>query len=219
MAFRLHFVEDVFDIPIRPNNERRPRHAHHFLAVHVLFLDHAVSIGNFLVSVAQQRKWQVELVFKFLQRFGFIRRNPQNHGAALFSLLVGIAELAGFNGASWRVGPRVEIKHDPLSAKILQRDWLGILIGQSKLRGFIIDIDIHDHLSFSIKFSINVIPHRAVARHLQHLRFAHFPSNCAHTNLARAEQSSQDQQRPARPGVARTAAEGQSPLDSDHYPY
>src|ERR1700728_4753410 len=93
VALGLHFVEDVFDIPIRPNDKRGPGHAHHFLAVHVLLLDDAVRIGNFLVGITQERKWQVEFIFKFLECFGFIGRNPKNHRATLFSFFMGVAKL------------------------------------------------------------------------------------------------------------------------------
>ena len=44
MAFGFHLVEDVFDLAIRTNNERSPNHAHDFLAVHILFLEHAEGI-------------------------------------------------------------------------------------------------------------------------------------------------------------------------------
>src|SRR5579872_6342415 len=88
VAFRLHFVKDLFDLSIRANDERRASHPHDFLAIHILFLDHAVSIANLLVGVAQEGKWKIELILKLLERFWFIRRNSQNHSSALLRLFV-----------------------------------------------------------------------------------------------------------------------------------
>ena len=73
MPLRLHFLENVLDSPVRPNNERRPRHAHHLLAIHVLFLDHAISVADLLVGVAEQGKRQAVLFLKFLERLGRVR--------------------------------------------------------------------------------------------------------------------------------------------------
>src|SRR5437764_3642132 len=51
VAFGLHFAKDVLDLAIRADDERRSRHTHHFLAVHILFLDDAVSVANVLIGI------------------------------------------------------------------------------------------------------------------------------------------------------------------------
>src|ERR1019366_8254464 len=49
VAFRLHFVEDVFDLSIGADDESGARHAHHLFPIHVLFLNHAIGVANGLI--------------------------------------------------------------------------------------------------------------------------------------------------------------------------
>src|SRR5580700_2313110 len=77
MAFRLHLGKDVLNLAIRPYDERGPHDAHHLLAVHVLHLQHAKRVRDFLVGVGQQRKRQLEFFLKFLLRLGRVRRDAK----------------------------------------------------------------------------------------------------------------------------------------------
>ena len=79
VAFRFHFVEDVFDPPIRPDDECRSGHAHHLLAIHVLFLNHAIGIADSLIGIGDQRKRQVELVQKLLLIFRVVGRDAEHN--------------------------------------------------------------------------------------------------------------------------------------------
>jgi len=56
VAFGLYAGEDLLDFAIFTDDERRARHAHHLLAVHVLFFHDAIGFGNLLIDVAQQRE-------------------------------------------------------------------------------------------------------------------------------------------------------------------
>ncbi len=69
VAFGLYFFEDVDDLSVWAYYKRRTGHAHYFLSVHVLLFDHAIGIGHFLVSIAQQGKGQAELFRKFILGF------------------------------------------------------------------------------------------------------------------------------------------------------
>jgi len=147
VAFGLYFVEDVLDFAVRTDNKSGPHHAHHFLSVHVLFLVHVKGPANFLIGIGQQRERQFVLLLKFLLRAWSIRRDAQQHGAGILHLSIGVAELAGLDGAAGSIGSRIKIEHDVFSAKILERNFFTILVGQSKVRGFIIDIDGHGSVS------------------------------------------------------------------------
>ena len=88
MSLRLHFLENVLDFSIWPNNERRPRHAHHLLAIHVLFLHHSEGLGNFLLGVSEEGEGQVLFFLKFLLRFWRVGRDAKQHGAGLLNLFI-----------------------------------------------------------------------------------------------------------------------------------
>jgi hypothetical protein len=60
---------------------------------------------------------------------------------------VRIAKLARFHGSAWCISPRVEIQHHNFAAKVFERKLFSVLVLQSKVRSFIIDI----HRSFSVK--------------------------------------------------------------------
>jgi hypothetical protein len=72
VTFRLHLREDVLNLAIRTDDERGPDDAHDFFAVHVLFLQHAEGVGDFLVGIGQQREGKLELLLKLLLGFGRI---------------------------------------------------------------------------------------------------------------------------------------------------
>jgi len=73
MAFRLHLLKDVLDLAVRADDECRPRHTHHLLAVHVLFLDHAVCVANDLVGVGDKGERQVEFIGKLFLGLNRVR--------------------------------------------------------------------------------------------------------------------------------------------------
>jgi len=148
MPLGLHLFENVLDLAVGANDERRPRHAHHLLAVHILFLDHAVSIADCFICVSDEREWQVELFGELLLRLHCVRRNTEHHRTRLFDLVERFAEPASFNRSSRGVGTRVEIEYDPFAFVIFEGDFVAVLVKRSKVRGFIIDF--HGILSPSV---------------------------------------------------------------------
>jgi hypothetical protein len=148
MAFGFYFGKDVLDFAVGADYECRPGDTHHFLPIHVFFLDDAIGFSDFLVGICQQGKGQLEFVLKFLLCFGSVRRDAKEDGAGFLNLLVGVAEGAGFDGASGSIGARIKIEHDDLAAQGLERDFPIVLVVQSELRSLIIDVDIHEHLAF-----------------------------------------------------------------------
>ena len=140
MAFRLDVVEDLSDLAIGSNDERGPGNSLHLLAVNIFFFDYAKLITNFLIRVGEQRVWQVVLRLKFLLRFGIIGRDAQNRGTRILQFLVRFAEPASFDGSTGSISFREEKQNHWLAAKLLQRYRVSVLIGQSKLGSFIINL-------------------------------------------------------------------------------
>ena len=97
------------------SDERRcaRRNAYHFLAVHVLLLEDAEHLGDFLLVVGQQGIRQVVLFFKTQLCLRGVGRDAQNHQSGFLQLAVGVAEPARFlwfSQACWpadrRTAPR-----------------------------------------------------------------------------------------------------------------
>src|SRR5208282_3748377 len=64
----------------------------------------------------------------------------EQDSASFLDLLIGVAEGAGFDGASGGVGARIEVQDHGFASQILQREFLSVLVLQSKLGSLIIDI-------------------------------------------------------------------------------
>src|SRR5580658_1076973 len=77
MALSLYFGKDMLDLAIRSDDERGSDDAHDFLAIHVLFLEHAEGIGDFLVRIRQQRERQLEFLLELLLRLGRVGRDAK----------------------------------------------------------------------------------------------------------------------------------------------
>jgi hypothetical protein len=140
MSLGFHVVEDVRDFAVRTDDEAGARDAHHLLAIHVLFFDNAKGIANFLVYVRKKRVGQIVLFLEFFLGLRLVSRDAEHHRAGILEFLVGFAEPASFYGSTGRVGFRKEEKNHALAAEVLQRDVFSVLIRQSKLGGFIINI-------------------------------------------------------------------------------
>ena len=141
MAVGFHLLKNVLDLAVGADDESGPRHAHHFFAVHILFLHHTVEIANGLIGVGDEGEGQIVFIRKLLLRLHRVGGYAQNNGAGFSNLLERFAEPARFDGSAWRIGPRIKVKHDPLGLVVLQRDLVAVLVERSKVRGFIINFD------------------------------------------------------------------------------
>jgi hypothetical protein len=141
MAFGFYFGKDVLNRAVGSDDESGAGDAHDFLAIHVFLLDNAVGFGNLLVGVSEEGKWKLEFILKFLLGFGRIGRDAEENGAGFLNLAVGVAEGAGFDGASGGIGTGVEIEDDDFAAEALERNFFAVLVLQSKVRGLIIDVE------------------------------------------------------------------------------
>src|SRR5438046_4358859 len=114
----------------------------------MLFLDHTESFACFLVYIGKQGIGQVVLVLKFLLSSRLICRYAEHHGTGLLQLLVRFAEPASFDGSAGSIGFGKKEQNYRLASEILQRHRFFVLIRQSEVRGFIINI--HGYLSASL---------------------------------------------------------------------
>src|SRR4029077_15413935 len=152
-----------------------------------------------------QSKRQAVLLLELFLRLGLVRRDAQDYRAAILNLPVGVAELTGFNGAARGIRPRIEIENNVLATKVLQRNLFTILIRQSELGGFIIDINvkrIHGHVSCQLY----VISHGLVGSHPGWLVV-----NSISYSAWSPRPSSSRAPRTARPGTTRIGCERQGP--------
>jgi hypothetical protein len=207
VAFGFDLFENVGDFAVGADDESRACDAHDFFAVHIFLFHNAVGFGSFLAGVGEQRVGEVELVGEFLLRLGRIAGDAEQNGAGFFELLVGVSEAANLYGAAGGVGFGVEKKDDGLAAKIFQRDGVTILVGQSEVRGFIIDI----HGSFQIIF----ISQSGVGRHLRGFGVGRGNGDA---QLGANSTEAEGQQRSAGGGIAGTGAgwAGTTHSDRDH---
>jgi hypothetical protein len=83
-----YFFEDVLDFAVRADYERGASNAHHFLAIHILFLKNTEGDGDFFVGIGQQGERQGFFVSEFFLRRGLIRGYAKQHGAGLLNLFI-----------------------------------------------------------------------------------------------------------------------------------
>jgi hypothetical protein len=88
-----------------------------------------------------------------------VGRYAEDHGPGVLQFLVRFAEPASFNGSPGCIGLGKKEEDNGLAAKILQRHRFFVLVEQSEVRGFIIDV----HGVFSV--SLKVIQQDCRARH------------------------------------------------------
>jgi hypothetical protein len=112
---------------------------HIFLAVHALFLHHAILVADGLVFIGQQGIGQIVFFFEFLLGRGLVGGDAENSRTGPLDFLECVAEPARFNRSTWRVGLGIKEQDQVLAAIILQCDCLSLFIRQRELRGFIIN--------------------------------------------------------------------------------
>ena len=119
MSFGLYFGENVLNLAVRSNDKSGAGDAYHFLAIHVLFLQHAVSRRGFFVGISKEAEWKTVLLLKFLLGLGRVGRDSENFRTRLLDLLVTVAKLASFNGSPGSIGAREKVENYSFALQIL----------------------------------------------------------------------------------------------------
>ena len=120
VPLRLHFGEDLQQLPIRPDEECGPLNPNHFLAVHILFLENIKLFADCFVYICKEGVGQAVLLFEFFLRLRRVTRDTQNDGPGLLYLLKYVAKATCFDGAARRVGLGIEEKHNRFAGEVFQ---------------------------------------------------------------------------------------------------
>jgi len=89
-----------------------------FLAVHVLFFEYPKLIADFFVYICEQCVGQVVLFAEFTLGFGGVAGDSEHDCSGGLEFFEGIAEAAGFDGATRGIGLRVEEEYDGFSGEV-----------------------------------------------------------------------------------------------------
>ena len=115
VAFGGDFGEDVEQGLVGTDDEGGSLDTEDFLAIHVLFLEDAKLIADFLVYISKERVGQVVFGAEFGLGLGGIARDAENYGTGRLDLGEGIAESAGFDGAAGGIGAGIEEQDNGLA--------------------------------------------------------------------------------------------------------
>jgi len=107
---------------VGPDDKGGPLYAEDLFAVHVLFLEHAKLIADFLVYISEERVGKVEFGAEFGLRLGRVAGDAQHHSASGLNLFELVAKPAGFNGAAGGVRAGVKEQHNRLARVVGKTD-------------------------------------------------------------------------------------------------
>src|SRR4029079_16613643 len=113
-------VLGVDDLAVLVDDEVAAEDAHEFVAVTLALAPDAVSVGDRLVFVREQRERQAELVAERLVALDAVRANTQHDGVVHFDIAVDVAEATGLRSAAGAVVLRVEVEDNALAAVVAQ---------------------------------------------------------------------------------------------------
>ena len=130
--------KDVQQGLVRANDESRPLDAPDFLAVHILFLEHAKLIADFLVYISKERVGQLVFGAEFGLILGRVAADAEHDDAFGLKFFECIAEAAGFDGAAGRVRSGIKEEYDR-PAGIAGEAYGFVLVGlQGKVGNFLV---------------------------------------------------------------------------------
>lgn len=134
MAFARRGVPDVFDISVRSDQECAADYAAKNAAHELLRPPCAVSFDHFVSGIAEQRKVQFLLGFKFCLRRFIVGAGAENRHVQFVEVSLCVAKLGRFGGSTGSTGLRVEKQHDALAFEIAERNFRTFIGLQSKPR-------------------------------------------------------------------------------------
>ena len=120
VSLGLYFGKDSQQFLIRSDEECSSFDPHHFLAIHILFLENIKLFANYFVYICKEGIGQVVFLFEFLLRLGRVARYTQNDGSGVLYLLEDVAKAACLDRAAGSVGLGIKEKHHRFAGEILQ---------------------------------------------------------------------------------------------------
>jgi hypothetical protein len=148
VAFGFYFFEDVDEALVGPDEVGGAFDPFDELAVHVLGLDEVVAVDELHVGVGEEIVGEVVLVFELLLVLDGVAGDAEDHDALLLEFLEGVAEAAGFDGATWGVGAGVEEEDYGFALEVGEGDFFAVLILEGEVFYFVAEIHV---VSFAIK--------------------------------------------------------------------
>lgn len=128
---------NLLDAAFGVDEEGYSMHAHVFAAHEGFLAPNPVGGGDGLGVVGQEWKGQLELLYKFIVGLDGVGADAEHDGGALFEVVEGVAEGAGFFGASGGVVLWVEVKDDVVTDEVGQGYLLTAVDVSCEARGFI----------------------------------------------------------------------------------
>ncbi len=128
MAIGLDVFENVGNFAVWADQESSSGNAHHFFAIHILFLDHTKLVRNRFILISKERVGQLVLVFELLLGRGCVGGDAEYGYARPGEFAICVAEPARFYRSTGCVGLGIEEQDDGFAAKLLQFHRVPILI-------------------------------------------------------------------------------------------
>jgi hypothetical protein len=138
VALGLDLGEDLQELLVGTDDECGAFDADHFLAVHVLFLEHPKLIADDFVYICEERIGQVVLFAEFALRFWGVAGDSEDDGAGFLELFKGVAEAAGLNGAARSVRLGIKEEYDWLSGEVGEMDGLVLIVLEGEVGNFFV---------------------------------------------------------------------------------
>jgi len=118
----LHILEDLRYAAVRIDHEGRAQDSHVFPAEHGLLTPDAIPLGDGMIRVGNEREGEVVFLLELLMLLHGVRADPNHRCFDSLEPREGVAKLARLEGSARGVVFGIEVQHDCLAAKRLQRD-------------------------------------------------------------------------------------------------
>jgi len=139
VAFRFDFGEDLQQGLVGADDEGGALDAHHFFAIHVLFLEHPKLIADLFVYICEEWVGKVVFFAELALRFGGVAGDSEDDCAGLLKLFKGVAEAAGFDGAARSVRSGIKEEYDWLSGEVGEMDGLILIVLEGEVGNFFVE--------------------------------------------------------------------------------
>jgi hypothetical protein len=122
-----HSPEDPCDLARLVDDDRGAFDPSDSLAVDLLVLDHAVLPARRPLWIAQKKKGKIVLRLEPLMGLDAVRVDAENRGVDGIEPVDFVTEIDSFPRSAGSVVFGIEVEHDILSQKVLQRDLLPVV--------------------------------------------------------------------------------------------
>ena len=158
-----YLIPRLHDEPLLVDEKGRAHNTEGFFSIHVLFLPHAVPIGNLMVPVRQEREAEAVLLIKFLLRCRGIGADPHHGRPHCLEVPTGVPYIDGLRSATRRKGFGIKIEKQFLTLEIGELDYILLLVSQFKRRRLVARLQLH-RSSSSENVSLQSFDYTSISR-------------------------------------------------------